>query len=172
MPSEEELELFQLTRSRISAAGYEPYEVSNFALTGQQCHHNINYWLNGPYVGLGPGAVSHVDGLRFGNPRALEGWRRKIAKGEDPTSWSEKLAPKHRLAETWWLGLRLAAGVDPAAARLVAGLSSEEDPCVPVAQRLAAEGLLFESGCRWKLTPRGLELADSISQELLAAGQA
>lgn len=171
MPSEEELELFRLTRSHISAAGYDPYEVSNFSLSGQQCAHNINYWRNGSYVGVGPGAVSHMNGLRFGNPRALEGWRRKIVQGENPTSWSEKLAPKHRLAETWWLGLRLAQGVDPVAARAVAGVSADGDPCLPVVQRLAGEGLLFESEHRWKLTSRGLELADSISQELLVAGQ-
>jgi oxygen-independent coproporphyrinogen-3 oxidase len=171
MPSEEELELFQLTRTRIGAAGYEAYEVSNFSLKGQQCQHNINYWLNGPYVGVGPGAVSHVNGQRFGNPRALEGWRRAALNGNDPTAWSERLKPKHRLAETWWLGLRLAEGVDPIAARAVAGVSSREDPCVPVIERLATEGLLVKPESKWKLTPRGLELADSISKELLIAGQ-
>ena len=172
MPSEQELELFRLTRAHIVAAGYEAYEVSNFSLKGHQCEHNVNYWLNGPYVGIGPGAVSHIDGLRFGNPRALEGWRRAALKGGDPTSWSERLEPRHRLAETWWLSLRLAEGVDPAAARAVAGVSVDDDPCVPIAQRLAAEGLLLEVDSKWRLTRRGLELADSISKELLAAGQA
>ena len=172
MPSEDELKLFQLTRERASAAGYEAYEVSNFSLNGHHCEHNINYWLNGPYVGVGPGAVSHIGGLRFGNPRALEGWRRAALKGEDPSSWSERLEPRHRLAETWWLSLRLTEGVDPVAARAVAGVSVDDDPCVPVAKRLAAEGLLVESKSRWRLTPRGLELADSISKELLSAGQA
>jgi oxygen-independent coproporphyrinogen-3 oxidase len=171
MPTEEELALFQLTRDRLLTGGYEAYEVSNFSLKGQQCGHNINYWLNGPYVGIGPGAVSHVDGMRFGNPRALEGWRRAAVGGEDPTSWSEKLEPKHRLAETWWLGMRLSAGVDPVAARTLAGVDPEDDPCLPIAKRLAIEGLLFEKESRWCLTPRGLELADAISKEMLAAGQ-
>ena len=67
--------------------------------------------------------------------------------------------------------MRLSAGVDPVAARGVAGLRPEEDVCVPVARRLAAEGLLLEDGGNWKLTPRGLELADAISKELLTAGQ-
>ena len=172
MPSEHELELFKLTREQLAAAGYHAYEVSNFALTGHECRHNINYWLNGHYVGVGPGAVSHIDGFRFGNPRSLESWRRAAIKKEDASSWSERLEPKHRLAETWWLGLRLSAGVDPVAARAVAGLGPEEDVCVPIARRLASEGLLLESGGTWKLTPRGLELADAISKELLAAGQA
>lgn len=67
--------------------------------------------------------------------------------------------------------MRLSAGVDPVAAREVAGLRPEEDVCVPVAHRLASEGLLLEESGNWKLTSRGLELADAISKELLAAGQ-
>jgi len=171
MPSDCELELFKLTRERLNAAGYHAYEVSNFALSGHECQHNINYWRNGHYVGVGPGAVSHVDGVRFGNPRSLEAWRRAAINKKDASSWSERLEPSHRLAETWWLGLRLSAGVDPVAARGVAGLRPEEDVCVPVARRLAAEGLLLEDAGNWKLTPRGLELADAISKELLTAGQ-
>jgi len=172
MPEEEELELFRITRDRITKRGYEAYEVSNFCLSGHECRHNINYWRNGPYVGVGPGAASHVDGLRFGNPRALEVWR-KAAVGEgDPTSWTERLEPGHRLGETWWLGLRLAEGLDPAAAQKIAGVDPASDPCLPAAERLALEGLLTESSGRWHLTPRGLELSDAVSSELLAAGRA
>ena len=171
MPEEEELELFRITRDRITKRGYEAYEVSNFCLSGQECHHNVNYWRNGPYVGVGPGAASHLEGLRFGNPRALEVWRRAAAGGGDPTLWSERLDPSHRLGETWWLGLRLAEGLDPAAALEVAGMASADDPCLPTAERLSLEGLLDQSGGRWRLTRRGLELADAISVEFLAAGR-
>jgi len=171
MPEGEELELFRITRERAAQRGYSPYEVSNFCLSGQECLHNINYWRNGPYVGVGPGAASHLDGVRFGNPRALEAWRRAALGDGDPTSWSEQLEPAHRLGETWWLGLRLAEGLDPAAARALAGVSAVNDPCLPVAESLAVEGLLAESNGRWRLTARGLELADSISAELLVAGK-
>jgi len=172
MPEEEELELFRITRDLITARGYEAYEVSNFCLSGQECHHNINYWRNGPYVGVGPGAASHVGGLRFGNPRALEVWRRAAVGGGDPTSWTERLDPGHRLGETWWLGLRLAEGLDPVAARETSGVDPAADLCLPAAKRMALEGLLAESHGRWHLTARGLELADAVSAKLLAAGRA
>jgi hypothetical protein len=67
--------------------------------------------------------------------------------------------------------MRLSAGVDPVAARTLSGVDPEDDPCLPIAKRLAVEGLLFEKESRWCLTPRGLELADAISKEMLAAGQ-
>lgn len=169
-PEEQELALFRLTREHVTARGYQAYEVSNFALSGQECAHNINYWRNGPYVGVGPGAASYLEGLRFGNPRALEPWRRSAVGADDPTHWSERLEPAHRLAETWWLGLRLAEGLDPMRARQLAGVAAAEDPCLPVAERLTREGLLSLAEGRYHLTPRGLELADAIASDLLAAG--
>ena len=170
MPDEDELLLFRITREHAAKFGYNPYEVSNFALTGRECRHNINYWRNGPYVGVGPGAASHLGGVRFGNPRALEVWRSSAVGGEDPTLWSEKLEPAHRLGETWWLGLRLAEGLDPVAACELAGVDPGADLCLQEAARLASEGLLMEAGGRWRLTERGLELADAVSGRLLGAG--
>ncbi|MCH2107684.1 MAG: coproporphyrinogen III oxidase, partial [Planctomycetes bacterium] len=170
IPEEDELELFRATRELAARSGYLAYEVSNFALSGHECRHNINYWRNGPYVGVGPGAASYLSGVRFGNPRSLEAWRRGARGGEASTPWSEALSPLHRLAESWWLGLRLAEGVDPALLRDRCGLTVGEDPCLPEAERLSKEGLLSEDQGRWRLTERGLELADAISGRLLSAG--
>ena len=167
---EQELELFRATRELMAHHGYEAYEVSNFSLSGHECRHNVNYWRNGPYVGVGPGAASYISGVRFGNPRSLEGWRRGARGGEASSPWSEALSPLHRLAESWWLGLRLAEGVDPALLRERCGLSVGEDTCLPEAERLCEEGLLAEDQGRWRLTERGLELADAISGRLLSAG--
>lgn len=170
IPEEEELELFRATRELTAMRGYHAYEVSNFCLSGHECHHNLNYWRNGPYVGVGPGAASYVSGTRFGNPRSLEAWRRGAKGGEASLPWSEELSPAHRLAETWWLGLRLAEGLDASAARERCGVSAGKDPCLPEARRLAEEGLLVERDGRWRLTGKGLELADAVSGRLLAAG--
>lgn len=170
MPEEEELQLFRVTREQTAKHGYVAYEVSNFALNGHECQHNINYWRNGPYVGVGPGAASYLTGVRFGNPRALEPWRRAAVGAGDPTLWSEELEPAHRLGETWWLGLRLAEGLDPVAACALAGVDPDEDPCLAEALRLAQEGLLREVEGRWHLTERGLELADAVSGRLLGVG--
>lgn len=172
MPEAEELLLFRITREHAAKYGYHAYEVSNFALSGQECRHNVNYWRNGPYVGVGPGAASYLTGVRFGNPRALEPWRRAAVGSEDPTLWSEQLKPNHRLSETWWLGLRLAEGLDPVAACELAGVDPSEDRCSPEAVRLAEEGLLALTGGRWRFTERGLELADAVSARLLRVGLA
>ena len=172
MPDAEELLLFRITREHAAKHGYHPYEVSNFALSGHECRHNLNYWRGGPYVGVGPGAASYLSGVRFGNPRALDVWRREAVGGGDPTLWSEQLKPDHRLSETWWLGLRLAEGVDPVAACELAGVDPSEDRCSPEAACLADEGLLALTGGRWRLTDRGLELADAVSARLLSVGLA
>lgn len=168
LPEETELELFHLTRSLAASRGYTAYEISNFALEGRACRHNQNYWRNGSYVGLGPSAVSHVGGLRSGNLRALGAYRKRVAAEGHATDWSERLDPRARLGETWWLGLRTAEGVDPSEARRTAGFEERDDPALATAQRLAAEGLLVERAGRFTPSARGLPLCDAIAAEFLA----
>jgi oxygen-independent coproporphyrinogen-3 oxidase len=168
-----EVELFQATRAQLAAQGFGAYEVSNFALTGQECRHNLNYWRNGPYVGIGPSAASHVGGRRFGSPRSIPAWRKGVERGRQAWAFEERLGPRERLGETWWLGLRLAEGVLPAEARARAGFRRGDggDPALPVAERLLGEGLLERRGARLRLSPRGLLLADSVAAEFLSLGE-
>ena len=70
-PEEVELEMFAATRELTAKAGLHAYEVSNYARPGAACAHNVNYWRNGAYVGLGPGAVSKVAHVRAGKPRPI-----------------------------------------------------------------------------------------------------
>tara|TARA_R110002126_G_scaffold6119_6_gene32215 strand:+ start:1574 stop:2965 length:1392 start_codon:yes stop_codon:yes gene_type:complete len=167
-----ELDLFLTTRSACSQAGLNAYEVSNYASIGQQCAHNVNYWENGPYVGIGPGAVSRVGPVRFGNPRALAAYRRWITNAGHATAWDERLDPASRLAETWWLGLRLAEGLEPARARRTAGFDGPVDPALPIAHGFETSGHLErcvgpEGEERWRLTESGLPLADAIASKFL-----
>lgn len=164
-PEDLELALFHATRELARARGYEPYEISNFGLPDRRCEHNLNYWRNGPYLGLGPSAVSKLGHRRSGNPRALKPYLDRVAEHGDPSTWSETLAPEHRLAETWWLGLRLPQGVDPAEAARTAGCAPE--PGRDMAQTLANKGLLESHGTRYRLTARGLPLADAVAAEFL-----
>ena len=165
---EAELEMFQATRRLLGERGYAAYEVSNFSLDGRQCAHNVNYWLNGEYVGLGPSAVSKQGGRRFGNLRALEGYRRGAGRPGGAEAWSEELEPAARLGETWWLGLRLTEGVEServlaqSGATAAAGAAAEE-----LAGRLADQGLLRHEDGRWRLTERGLPVADAVAREFL-----
>src|SRR6185436_14793380 len=107
-PEDVELAQFEATRDTAATRGFAAYEVSNFASIGRQCDHNVNYWRNGPYVGLGPSAVSKVGWTRSGNIKGVASYRARIEAGQRAKVWGETLAPAERLAETWWLGLRLA----------------------------------------------------------------
>ena len=179
-----ELSLFHTARETLARRGYTAYEISNFALSDRECHHNLNYWHNGPYVGIGPSAASKLGHRRFGNPRSIGAWRRAVERARPATAWSEELGPAQRLGETWWLGLRLTEGLSPVEARERAGLKRAPDPGPPgpdgggwedveapeiTAARLAEQGLLERAGERYRLTARGLPLADAVAREFLVA---
>ncbi|MDF1797840.1 MAG: radical SAM family heme chaperone HemW [Planctomycetota bacterium] len=169
VPQDEDQELANLdsVHRLLEDAGLRGYEVSNYSSIGQECLHNVNYWHNGPYVGIGPSAASHAQGTRSGNPRSIPRWR--AAKQADPmaAAFEEHLDPRARLGETWWLGLRLAEGVDPEVARTTAGWVAAEDPAVGEAEALVAEGLLELLAGRYRLTPRARPLADHVGRQFL-----
>jgi oxygen-independent coproporphyrinogen-3 oxidase len=166
-PEEVELEQFHATRELSRHAQMEAYEVSNFSSNGNLCSHNLNYWENGDYVGIGPSAASHVAGVRSGNARSLAAYLRGVNERGDASDWSERLDPRARLGETWWLGLRLARGVDPEDARRREAFDGF-DPLVPTARALCERGLLLEREGRFALTDEGLPVADAVAREFLA----
>ena len=111
LPDDEDTaEMYRLTQKTLTAAGYEHYEVSNYALPGYQCRHNRVYWENQPYYGFGMGAASYVSGQRFSRPRTRREYYAWLEAGAivdtPPTSATDYLL------ETLMLGLRLADGVD------------------------------------------------------------
>lgn len=169
-PEELELAFFDATRGALVERGYEAYEISNFALPGHRCAHNVNYWRNGAYVGLGPSAASLVAGRRSGNVRSVGGYVRRIGEHGEACAWSEELDPRSRLGETWWLGLRLVEGLSAAEARERASYHEEGDPALAIAERALAEGVLARDGERYRLSARGLPLADWVARRFLAAG--
>jgi oxygen-independent coproporphyrinogen-3 oxidase len=102
-------------RHAISAAadaGLEHYEVSNFARPGRQCLHNLTYWHNMPYIGLGPGAASYFGGVRRTNDPDLSAYVRALLSGQSPPSSQEQLTGRNAMAETVMLALRLTQGLD------------------------------------------------------------
>ena len=135
-----ELESFTRTRELTAAHGLAAYEISNFARAGQACEHNLNYWRNGAYAGIGPSAVSKLGNARFGNVKAIRAYARRASADEDTRLWEETPDERTRLAETWWLGLRLAEGISPAEARAraaVRDVPDEVDSGAVVARELA-----------------------------------
>lgn len=168
LDEERELELFEATRELTSQAGLDAYEVSNYSSSNHQCLHNVNYWQNGPYIGLGPSAVSKLGYTRSGNLRSVGGYTQAIRRSGSARDWSETPPAPARLGETWWLGLRRAVGVDPAEALRTAGLEADsQDPARATAEELVSQGLLAERGGRYLLTERGLPLADHVAARFL-----
>jgi oxygen-independent coproporphyrinogen-3 oxidase len=93
-------------------AGLEHYEISNFARPGRRCAHNLTYWHNRPYLGVGPAAASYVLGVRRTNAPDLAAYVEAVRAGLAPPSTQEQLAGRMTMAETLMLGLRLVDGID------------------------------------------------------------
>lgn len=105
LPSEDEQAvLFEQARVYLKQSGLIHYEISNFALPGQECRHNLNYWHGGEYLGLGPAASSHLNGRRYKNRADLDAY---IANPTDQTEGVEMLSPEAKAAEEAMLRLRL-----------------------------------------------------------------
>ena len=119
-------------------------------------------------MGIGPGAVSKVAQTRSGNPRSISPYLHRIRGHGHATEWSEVPEEVARVAECWWLGLRLKEGVDPAEVAKTASASEAAiEASVALATRLVGDGLLDRSGDRFHLSDRGLPLADGVAREFL-----
>ena len=105
-------EMYRLTQQILTAAGYQHYEVSNYAQAGYQCRHNRVYWTNQPYYGFGMGAASYVNGKRFTRPRTRREYYNWIEAGAIIDA--PDITPTDYILETLMLGLRLAEGIDTA----------------------------------------------------------
>ncbi|MEM6614546.1 MAG: radical SAM family heme chaperone HemW [Cyanobacteria bacterium P01_C01_bin.72] len=103
-------QMYRLTQQILTAAGYEHYEVSNYARPGYQCRHNRVYWENKTYYGLGMGAASYVAGKRFSRPRTRREYYEWLKKGA--VIDAPEVSSTDYLLETLMLGLRLATGVE------------------------------------------------------------
>ena len=90
---ESELSMFHHTRRELIGAGMTPYEISNYAMPGEECQHNLVYWTGGNYIGLGPSAASHVAGHRWRNRPHLGEWEQAVAAGKLPAADVEQLTP-------------------------------------------------------------------------------
>ena len=161
-PCDEDTEaaMYEMAIRRLSAAGFEHYEVSNFARPGRRCLHNMLYWTNANWLGLGPAAASHVDGVRWKNAPDL--MRYLESEGRAPVAEVEKLPPDASFGEQLMLRLRLIEGapVDWLEPRL-------DDRRSAVIAGFEAEGLLERTPTHLRLTRRGLLVADTVVSELL-----
>ncbi len=134
---------------RLSEAGYDQYEISNFARPGRESRHNLKYWRLHPYLGFGPGAFSDFGGRRFSYRRDLAGFLEKgpVLEENTPISRAE------RRREYLMLALRTAAGVSPG--EFAARFAGDFTPLEPIFQKLASQGWAVRRAHRWRFTPEG-----------------
>ncbi|MFM8237094.1 MAG: radical SAM family heme chaperone HemW [Actinomycetota bacterium] len=157
---DEQADAYEVADTALTAAGYEWYEVSNWARPGEECRHNLCYWEQGDYLAIGCAAHGHTAGTRWWNVRTPERYIDAITTGADPGAGHEVLDPVQRSEERLTLALRTRAG-----ARCARAASGE-------VVALAEQGLLTRSGDRVVLTRRGRMLASEVTARLLAAGAA
>ncbi len=167
-PEDLEAELYALAIDRLSGAGYEHYEISNFARPGFRCAHNANYWENGEYLGLGVGAASYVDGVRSVHTRDFDGYCSSAIAGRPIPSEAERLEGAARLGEATMLALRTAEGVELTrfAERYGVEFTSFYEP---VLTRMQAEGMLEVDRTHVRLTRRGRFVANAVCAAFVAA---
>jgi oxygen-independent coproporphyrinogen-3 oxidase len=102
---------FRTAHEELERAGYEHYEVSNFARTGHRAQHNSAYWSGVPYLGLGPSAHGYDGAVRRWNIDAFTAWERTVSQLDDPVGGEERLTDENRIAEAVYLGLRTIDGL-------------------------------------------------------------
>jgi oxygen-independent coproporphyrinogen-3 oxidase len=151
----EEVSHFQLAMEALEGAGYEQYEVSNYARPGFASHHNQAYWRGADYLGIGPSAFSTIGWERTQNVADYRAYTERVLSGQSSVASTEKLTADHKRSERIALSLRTRDG-------LAANLVEEEK-----SRELSELGLLRENGDRLVLTRRGRALADSVAEALL-----
>lgn len=156
-----EAELYAMAIEQLQSAGYEQYEISNFARLGHRCAHNCNYWANGEYVGLGVGAASYRGGVRSVHTRSLQTYMAAAVDGQPIPAEAERLEGRRRTGEAIMLALRTAQGVSLRAFKERYGIDVMTD-YAPVVARFANTGLLERVGDNVRLTPRGRFLANDV----------
>lgn len=160
-------EMYEWAEARLARAGYVHYELSNWARSERHfCRHNLTYWYNEPYLGLGAGAASWWGGRRWTNVRHPEEYIRRRAAGQPVAEEVEEIPLRLEMGETMMMGLRLIAGVSDARFRARFGIGLAEVFGAELS-RLADQGLLEWDGQRARLTPRGRLLGNWVFREFI-----
>ncbi len=153
---------YEVAEDLLAAYGYGHYEISNWAMAGRECRHNLTYWRNLPYLGVGVAAHSYLDGHRLANTTSLDKYLAYFS--EETTAkpgMDEEINPELELAETAILGLRLCEGIDPADFRRRFDINIQAH-YQPQIEEMVEAGLLERDGGRIRLTRRGRLLSNEV----------
>ncbi len=167
-PCDQDLEadMYQEAISRLTTAGFNHYEISNFARPGRECRHNLTYWLLEEYLGLGPAAHSLIGGHRLANLGSLQAYIAFLDNGQRPLEDDQILTERDARAEFMFLGLRLTRGVEKTRFQHRFGTDLTQAYGKAIA-KLVALNLLEETPELIRLTPKGLALGNEAFEAFL-----
>jgi len=149
-------------QSMLNDAGYQQYEISNYAKPGYACRHNLLYWTHGDYLGLGPSAQSLVNGVRFGNVANLTAYQTALAQQTLPIQDQTVLTKDEQLRDAVIFGLRLVQGIPTRQLQDHA----ENYGHTTTVEMLRGRMLIEEDGDRSRLSAQGRLYADTVSEQL------
>jgi oxygen-independent coproporphyrinogen-3 oxidase len=150
----------------LESAGFEQYELSNFARPGFRCRHNETYWAGRSYYGFGPGAARYLGGRRETNHRSVTTWMARVLSAKSPVGDIDELSPADRARESLVVGLRRTGGVSRSEFRALSGFDLEAIAGAAIAKHCAS-GLLEQTPENVRLTREGRFLADTVIVDCL-----
>ena len=166
LPKEElEAEMFEYIIAELERAGFEHYEISNFSKIGFESRHNLMYWNNAEYYGIGAGASGYVNGIRYKNHGPIRHYLSAVEEGNARIT-EEHLNQKEQMEEEMFLGLRKKSGVSMARFEEKFGRSFDE-LYGEVVRDLVQQGLMQIEGDCVRMTKRGLFLGDTVAERFI-----
>ena len=166
LPKEDlEAEMFEYIIAELEKAGFEHYEISNFSKPGFESRHNLMYWDNAEYYGIGAGASGYVDGVRYKNHGPIRHYLQAVEAGHARVQ-EEVLTLKEKMEEEMFLGLRKKSGVSKKRFEEKFGRSFE-DQYGAVVSDLTEQGLLVADRDIVRMTKQGLFLGDTVAEKFI-----
>lgn len=163
LPSEESMaEFYEFAQGQLSAAGYQQYEISNWAKPGLESQHNLKYWRREPYLGFGAAAHSFCGGQRWANLHDAASYVSAISAGKSPQHSVEAVTQEAALEEEFFLGLRQLSGINVARIEKQYSVDFQEK-----LERLSRAGMLQQHGELVSLNPEKLSMSNEVIVELL-----
>ncbi|MFS8500668.1 MAG: radical SAM family heme chaperone HemW [Caldicoprobacter sp.] len=158
LPSQEEDRLmYYKGREYVKRFGLRQYEISNFAIPGKECVHNLIYWHNEEYIGCGSGAHSYFNDERFSNTSDVEEYIRAVTDGTPKINYRERIGEENERFETIMMGLRLVEGVNKQKFKARFGKDIEFYYGKAI-RKLVEQGLLIDDEVSIKLTEKGMDV--------------
>ena len=166
LPKEElEAEMFEYIIEELERSGFEHYEISNFSKPGFESRHNLMYWDNAEYYGIGAGASGYVDGVRYKNHGPIRHYLKAVEEGSARIN-EEHLSQREQMEEEMFLGLRKKSGVSMARFEEKFERSFQE-LYGDIVKDLIQQGLMQVEGDCVRMTKRGLFLGDTVAERFI-----